>query len=329
MKDCNKDIENYHSDKVKLPRDKCKELTDRRDANRTRVKDGLERAGDPQPEEFVTQGSRAMDTTTQEPDNAYDIDDGAVFAVDALVSGNSAEKTALDARKMVRDAVDDGSFKTKPEVRKNCVRVYYNDGPHVDIPVYRKKKDGTKELASVDWKISDPDGVNKWFKDAATSKIGANAPEQMRTDIRLIKNFCINRPSYSLPSGFTLTVLVNEAYSVSDDRLDRSFRNVLIAIHRRLCTSLEVRHPVVNEWLTDGPADPKTSQLRALLQTAINDLAVLDRANCLRSEALKAWKKVFNTDYFDEEIENAEADEKRQSIAVVTGLTYVAKPWCG
>src|SRR5262245_43422438 len=114
MKDCNKDIENYHSDKVKLGRDKCKELTDRRDANRTRVKDGLKKTGDPQPEEFVTQGSRAMDTTTQEPNNAYDIDDGAVFPADTMVGSNGAEKSALDARKMVRDAVDDGSFKTKP-----------------------------------------------------------------------------------------------------------------------------------------------------------------------------------------------------------------------
>jgi len=329
MKDCNNDIEKYHSEKVKLPRDKCKELTDRRDANRTRVKDGLEKAGDPQPEEFVTQGSRAMDTTTQEPNNSYDIDDGAVFASDALVGPKSGEKTALDARKTVRDAVDDGSFKTKPEVRTNCVRVYYNDGPHVDIPVYRKLKDGTKELASSDWKISDPDGVNRWFKDSIASKAGEGAPEQMRTNIRLLKNFCINRPSSGLPSGFVLTVLVNETYTASDDRLDRSFRNVLIAIHRRLCASLEVRHPVVDEWLTEGPSDPKTAQLRSLLQAAINDMAVLDRSNCLRSEALKAWKKVFKTDHFDEAINEAEADEKCRASVAVTGLTYVAKPWCG
>src|SRR5688500_13765410 len=150
MKDCNKEIQSYHSDKVKLPRDKCSDLTARRDANRTRLRDGLKKAGDPAPEEFITQGSRAMDTTTQQPENAYDIDDGAVCAADALVGRNVSEKTALDTREMVRDALDDGSFKTKPEVRKNCVRVYYNDGPHVDIPVYRKKKDGTKEPASSD-----------------------------------------------------------------------------------------------------------------------------------------------------------------------------------
>jgi hypothetical protein len=36
--------------------------------------------------------------------------------------------TSLQARQMVRDAVDDGKFKTPPEVRSNCVRVYYEKG---------------------------------------------------------------------------------------------------------------------------------------------------------------------------------------------------------
>jgi hypothetical protein len=125
-----------------------------------------------------------------------------------------------------------------------------------------------------------------------------------------------------------LTVLVNEAFSSFDERLDRSFRNVISHIHARLCISLEVRHPVVDEWLTSGPDDPKTRALRELLKTALDDLVVLDRSNCLRSEALKAWKKVFNTDYFDSEIAAAEENEKRQATAAVAGLIYTPKPWC-
>jgi hypothetical protein len=37
---------------------------------------------------------------------------------------------------MVRDAVDDDKFKKPPEVRPNCVRVFYEAGYHVDLPVY-------------------------------------------------------------------------------------------------------------------------------------------------------------------------------------------------
>lgn len=249
MKDCDQDIRDYHDDEVKLPPAKRDELTARRDANRQRLKDGLARAGKPAPEGFATQGSHAMRTTIREPGNDYDIDDGVIFAEADLVRPKGGAMSALEARQMVRDAVDDGSFKTKPEVRKNCVRVYYNDGPHVDIPVYRRKADGTKELASADWKVSDPDGVNEWFKRALASKIGEEAPRQMRTLVRLVKSFWLTRSACNLPPGFVLTVLVNEAYTAYDERLDRAFRQVLQAIYNRLCGSLLVRHPVVNENL--------------------------------------------------------------------------------
>jgi hypothetical protein len=72
MKDCNNDIRNYHDDRVRLPREKQVELTSRRDANRDRVRTGLERDDDPAHEEFVTQGSRAMGTTIQEAGGAHE-----------------------------------------------------------------------------------------------------------------------------------------------------------------------------------------------------------------------------------------------------------------
>src|SRR5437868_2208460 len=106
MKDCNKDIENYHAENVKLSKRKRDELRERRDTNRVRVKDGLKRNGDPSPLEFIKQGSDAMGTTISEPANKYDIDDGVIFAAVDLLGANGAAKPALDARSMVRDALD-------------------------------------------------------------------------------------------------------------------------------------------------------------------------------------------------------------------------------
>lgn len=326
MKDCNQDIINYLTDEVKLTPAKNTDLTARRDANRERVKDGMKRDERPAPSGFVTQGSRAMGTTIQEPGNTYDIDDGTIFEKSVLVGDRGAEMSALDARNMVRDAVDDGSFKTKPEVKTNCVRVTYNDGPHVDIPVYRSLADGSYELASADWKKSDPEGVNEWFKKSANAKIGDDAPQQFRSVIQLQKKFCVNRQSYSLPSGFVITVLTNAAYLTANERLDRAFRSCITAIHGRLRGSLLVRHPVVDENLAEAD-DSRVRDYRDLLATAIEDLKVLDKANCRRSEALKVWKKVLNTDYFDTSIEEAEEDEKQQSEASVAKLVHVPKPW--
>ncbi|MET2832881.1 cyclic GMP-AMP synthase DncV-like nucleotidyltransferase [Mesorhizobium shangrilense] len=52
-----------------------------------------------------------MKTMSRDPDNDYDIDDGVYFAKEDLVGKRYAEMTSLQARQMVRDAVDDRKFK--------------------------------------------------------------------------------------------------------------------------------------------------------------------------------------------------------------------------
>ena len=160
MFDCADDITAYHNQKVTLPQEDRTAMRDRRNANRDRLKEGLEEKNDPQPFAFHKQGSYAMLTMVQHDDNAYDIDDGVYFNKEDLVGDRGGEMSALDARKMVRDAVDDGSFKTAPEVRENCVRVLYAAGYHVDMPVYRKRiekklwglDEEIFEIAGSDWK---------------------------------------------------------------------------------------------------------------------------------------------------------------------------------
>ena len=320
MKDCDQDIRGYHSDRVALTEKQRADLRARRDANRRRVENGLEANDDPVPEEFVIQGSYAMRTTIQERGNDYDIDDGAVFSEESLEGARGADMSALDARKMVREAADDGSFKQAPEIKPNCVRVFYNDGPHVDIPVYRRLTGGDDfELAGPDWKVSDPKGVNSWFKDCLERHC-TDGRTQFRQVIRLLKSLCKSRPSYSLPSGFVLTVLSEECYYGLDERLDRAVRDVIISVRDRLRSDLTVKHPVVDEWLISSDDDSKSRKLRELLDGAAEDLDVLSRPNCTRSMALKAWKKVFNTDYFDDEIEAASKAAMHASSIAVAGL---------
>lgn len=193
MKDCNDDIRDFHEDRVKLSPQQRKQLRDRRNSNRDRLKSGLDRAEVPKPSEHIIQGSYAHKTTIQEPDNAYDIDDGAAFWNDDLKGPQGGEKTPNDAKQMVRDALDDGCFNDAPEVKTNCVRVHYNDGSHVDVPVYRKKVDelgNTQyEIASATWRESNPKGVNTWLNDALNNRT-QSGQEQMRTIIRLLKSYC-------------------------------------------------------------------------------------------------------------------------------------------
>src|SRR5262245_33814270 len=160
MHNCHDDALAHHDDEVTLPQSDRTAMRDRRNANRDRLKRGLKDSGKPMPIEFKAQGSYAMKTMTQHPANDYDIDDGVYFESSDLVGPKGGAMSALEARQMVRDAVDDGCFKTKPEVRSNCVRVVYDAGYHVDIPVYRRvatkdvfgRETAHFELASSEWK---------------------------------------------------------------------------------------------------------------------------------------------------------------------------------
>ena len=331
MKDCDKDIRDYHRERVALSSSQRQRLKDRRDSNRDRLRSGLKKNEDPEPKKSVSQGSYAMRTVIQEPDDAYDIDDGVVFTKESLTGPRGGDKSPLDARKMVRDAVHSDSFTTPPKVKTNCVRVYYNDGPHVDIPVYREVEDWlgdtSYELASAEWKKSDPDGVNDWFTDWLKGKRDSGQ-KHSRELIRLMKSICKNRPSYSLPSGFVTTVLIEECYTATNDRLDLDLRHVISSVYDRLCRDLWVKHPVVeDDWLIDGDSEHKTRHLRDLLETALEDLAELDLPNCTRSKALKAWKKVLRTDFFDERIAEAEEEEKATSTTAAAGLASSPQPW--
>src|SRR5438552_12626951 len=81
MKDCSNDILNYHDDEVTLSTKTRENLRGNRDANRDRLKRGLENNNEPKPEEFIIQGSYAMKTMTQHATNDYD---GAAFAEEKL-----------------------------------------------------------------------------------------------------------------------------------------------------------------------------------------------------------------------------------------------------
>lgn len=317
MFDCAKDIQKYHDARVKLNEEQRDTLKGHRDANRKRLKDGLSGDEKPTPIEHVRQGSDAMGTTTQHPANDYDIDDGALFNKEDLVGTNGGEMTALQVRQMICDALQDDRFATPPEVKTNCVRVFYDAGYHVDIPAYRQAKEDDStvyELASSNWKVSNPKGVTDWY---VARKVGTH-PEgttsyQLDQLVRLLKVFGKSRPSWDMPSGLIWTVLVSEQYAWPSERLDQKLYDVMKAIRDRLKLNKRVPHPVISEYITKTDGDPDMVQCEQHLSEALDWLAVLSKSTCTLSEALKAWKKIFNTDFFDGGIKKAEEDEEAKA----------------
>jgi len=85
MYDCSKELLKFYDKHVKLSAEDQKKLADYRDTNIDRVKKGLKDSAKPSPIKFINQGSYAMDTIIQHPENDYDLDVGILFNKDDLV----------------------------------------------------------------------------------------------------------------------------------------------------------------------------------------------------------------------------------------------------
>lgn len=327
MHDCSKDVLAYHNDEVTLPQSEQDNMQDRRNANRDRLKKRLADAEKPSLKKFIKQGSYAMKTMVKDPSNDYDIDDGVYFTQVSLRGPNGGDKAARDARQMVCDALQDDRFNKAPEVHKNCVRVFYNEGYHVDLPVYRiREDDGDYELASgSDWVHSRAADVEEWFNNANQTKSpDENNGRQFRRVVRLLKKFAKSRDSWKsqIASGFAITILVEEKYVANKDREDAALCDTMRAIYNRLDNNLEVDHPVTPDTkITKGPDDAKMKFFRERLKEALDNLAVLDEADCTREKALKAWDKVFNTKFFSDRYEESKEEGRSAgNSTILTGL---------
>lgn len=331
--DANKHLVDFHDAKIFVPESDLSVARQRRQANRSRLELGLCDDNEPSPIEFVIQGSYAMGTMVKSEIETSDIDDGAVFDKEALKGTRGGDRSASDAKEMVRKAIADHgkTFKTVPEVRKNCVRVYYDDGFHVDIPVYRKSCDDsgteTKELASAgEWVLSDPAEITKWFNKQVIDKSPDETNgRQMRRIVRYLKYWSKSRSSWNMPSGFVISILVDEAYWSGitwNKRDDLALLEVMRRIRNRLSMDKKVFRPVSPyEEVTSERTIGRNESMCDELKNAIGELSKLELADCDEKMILKALKKLFNTDYWDSRIE--ELDKK--SVESVTVHTPASK----
>ena len=302
--DCSKEITGYYNEKVKLPESERETLRGHRKANQDRLKNRLKEDKKPLPHSFVKQGSYSMHTMVQHPDNDYDIDDGVKFYKNELINSNKAEMTPQQVKEMVRDALKDERFEKQPQILKNCVRVFYEVGHHIDIPVYNTHENPSGkivcELAGEEWRESNPEEITEWFNTAVIDKSpDDNNSRQMRRVVCLLKKWSRSRKTWDMPSGLTFSVLVDEKYVAREGRDDEALCNVMKAILLRLHSSLRVHLPVNSEEITKGINDPKMIELRDKLGQAIEELKVLENPDCSKEDALKAWKSVFNDDFFE------------------------------
>lgn len=330
---CNAEMIAYHRDEVTLSLVQQKEMRTRRNAGRTRLENGLDTAGKPQPRGVLSQGSYQMRTMVQDPDNDYDIDDGAYFRQDDLKNDDGIHLSPLGARQRVCNALKwDGRLKHEAEVKNNCVRQAYPTGYHIDVPVYRivvikdwqDNETERFELASGDaWIISDARAVTRWFNNnVGELNEGQADGSQLRRITKLTKKFA-RRTDWKTKttSGITITKLVVDHFVASADRDDLALRETWKKIRATLSWSTQVTHPVVAKNLAEE-GDAQVTYFRDCLKEALDELNVLDNQDCTRTQVREAWDSVFDTDFFSNQLD-PDATKKAAAQGTVMNVTKV------
>ena len=313
MYDTSIELLGYHNEKVTLPSSERTNMRARRNANRGRLKKGLNDAGKPPPIGQHTQGSYAMRTMVQDADTDYDIDDGVYFRKDKLIRAAGGEVSALAVRQMVCNALSDGRFTAPPQVLKNCVRVFYDEGFHVDVPSYRRTESidpwtgqakYSYELASSEWKASDALEVTRWFRrrNQHHSADVDDTDGQFCRIVRLLKMFARSRSSWKsqTATGFMITKLADKSFAAAYGRDDIALRETMRAIRARLELNKTIAHPTIGGEMITHADDTRPGYFMDRLIENLDHLEVLDRSNCTHADAMTAWDRVFCTDWFSQ-----------------------------
>jgi len=174
----------------------------------------------------------------------------------------------------------------------------------------------------------DPTELTAWFNDAVIDKSPDNTNgRQIRREVCLLKKFAGSRKSWNLPSGLILSVLTDEVYRPIENRDDETFYNLMQNIYNRLTISgHQVYNPCdKNEELTKGADDPSMRELEGRLAWALDRLHDVKLGLCDKNEALERWKEIFNTDFFNQFIEE-DKEEGSSKLNVLVNSTKQTAP---
>lgn len=323
MYNLHKELNEFYNKHVRLSEDDHKKLRDYRENNKKRLERGLDKIGEEddatynKPLRYLNQGGYAMRTLNQAPNNDYDIDIAVIFRKEDLPS-----QPAKARQRIARAMNQDGRLKKPPEARTNAVTVWYNEGQHVDMAIYREYVDENDEVhlehAGSTWREADPEAVTKWFKDSVkdlSPNNGQVEAGQLRRIVRWLKAFAKSRPSWKLPGGMIMSALAVECYKPNSNRDDVSLYDTMAAIKDRLANNKEVENPVIDGELLTSKLEyqAQVEHLYNRLVEAMDELSVLFKADCTRKKAMKAWHWVFKHEYWQQE-ENHDSSGEGQTF---------------
>jgi hypothetical protein len=176
------------------------------------------------------------------------------------------------------------------------------------MPIYRKVVRNSFwsgietyfEIASSTWKRADARAVTAWFESQVARFNGDDLHGgQLRRMVRLLKDFAHSRPSWTerTASGFMIAALASKAFKPNTGRDDECLFRLMRSISSSIWWSSSIEHPVLDDEMITRSDDGRPKFFRDQLKDALKLLEKLEHTKD-RSLGLRAWDRVFNTDYF-------------------------------
>jgi len=266
--------------------------------------------------DFYLQGSYSLKTMIEplNPKDEYDLDDGIYLK---HTDDDISKPTAQTVSSWIINAVKDHT-KKKPENKKNCVRVIYAEGYHIDLAIYRKinGKYYLARLGEDQWVPSDARAFNNWFYE----RLERN--EQMRSCIKYLKawkdfNSCDLK-------GIHLTVLAGLNHASVTDRDDKS----LVETVGKIISYLEQKKAIYNrvdqdENMIGDWSGEKIEKIIAVLKEFSNEAGdALSEQD--KNKASKKWRTLFGDRFPLEDSDNRGKVVNGPKHREIIGAT---KPW--
>ena len=209
--------------------------------------------------------------------------------------------TEKELKKMVQESLikyapeyEEDKVEVLQPPKNRCSRIKFDNGFHIDIPVYYFSIDDNEYLLATEengWEPSDPHAILDWFRDKFPD---TEERFLIRRIIRYYKTWSsLHFKEEEQPSSLLLTILVSEAYSHNNDLFVTDDHLYLQQINQEILNRLEGESEVVAleenlNRLEDDDFNNFLSKLRTLNEQ-------INEANGAEGlfEAISVWEKVF------------------------------------